>query len=324
MSIVSKVATGVCVTDKNYGLRSLDEIYWIIPHHLVARWTAMYAAKYFCTNGLQNSVNYTVGYDGSCACNVYEEFGAWTSSFGLVDRHAVTIECSDTSATDYTIPALTKETLIDLMVDLYQRYPSLGGKAIYDPSDAKEVMQARADGRLPKTKGNVLIHKWTSGGTTSCPGQDMIDNLPAICAEVNRRLEAQKTKIDKYMDALAELGDGRYHYYDGKAMGIGCSEYTRLALVKAGIIKEGETFHAASGNVGVLADTTRFKKIPWSSNNLERGDIMWSNGHHVSTWDGKNGVWEAAPESSHGISENGKTGVGHFPNHTYYNCGFGH
>ncbi len=285
MPIISKVAQGECIKQKGSGYRSPSDIRWIIPHHMVAHWTAMFAAKYFLNNGLDNSVNYCIGYDGSCVCGLWEDYGAWTSSNALVDHYSVTIECSDTSATNYTIPEMTKETLIELMVDLIQRYPSLGGKAVFDPSDASEVMLAKKEGRLPNTKGNILLHKWTSGGTTSCPGQDMIDNLPAICAEVNRRLEARKTKIDKYMDALAELGDGRYHYYDGKAMGIGCSEYTRLALVKAGIIKEGETFHAASGNVGVLADTTRFKKIPWSSNNLERGDIMWSNGHHVAPHD---------------------------------------
>ena len=130
-------------------------------------------------------------------------------------------------------------------------------------------------------------------------------------------------KIDKYIEALETLGDGRYRYYDGSANSVGCSEYTRQALVKSGIIKSGETFHAASGKPGVLEDTTRFKKIPWSANNLQRGDIMWSNGHHVATWDGKNGVYEASPESTHGICANGKTGVGHWPSHTYYNCGTG-
>lgn len=130
-------------------------------------------------------------------------------------------------------------------------------------------------------------------------------------------------KIDKYINALAELGDGRYHYWDGKPNGIGCSDYTRLALQKAGIIKSGESFHAASNYPGVLDDTKRFLKLPWNSSRLQKGDILWSAGHHVATWDGKNGVYEAAPESTHGICDNGKTGVGHFSQHTYYNCGTG-
>lgn len=131
------------------------------------------------------------------------------------------------------------------------------------------------------------------------------------------------SKVDNYIQQLKNLGDGRYHYYDGQIGGIGCSDYTRLALVRAEIIKPNETFHAASGVVGPLADTTRFQRISWSPNNLKRGDILWSHGHHVATWDGVNGVYEAAPESTHGICENGKTGVGHWPKHTYYNCGTG-
>lgn len=130
-------------------------------------------------------------------------------------------------------------------------------------------------------------------------------------------------KIDDYIEALETLGDGRYHYYDGRTNGIGCSEYTRLALVQAGIINRNESFHAASAYAGVLEDSTRFQKIPWSVENLQRGDIMWSHGYHVATWDGQNGVYEAAPESSHGICANGQTGVGHWPSHTYYNCGTG-
>ena len=130
-------------------------------------------------------------------------------------------------------------------------------------------------------------------------------------------------KIDNYIEALETLGNGRYHYYDGKINGIGCSEYTRLSLVRAGIISNNESFHAASGNPGPLEDTTRFQKLPWSSSNLQKGDILWSNGYHVATWDGQNGVYEAAPESSHGICDNGKTGVGHWSNHTYRNCGTG-
>ena len=130
-------------------------------------------------------------------------------------------------------------------------------------------------------------------------------------------------KVEAYIKALRKLGDGQFHYYDGRAGGIGCSEYTRRALVDAGIIKSNEYFHAASGNAGCLEDRTRFEKLPWNPQSLQEGDILWSQGHHVATWDGKNGVYEAAPENSHGICENGKTGVGHWPNHTYYNCGTG-
>lgn len=131
-------------------------------------------------------------------------------------------------------------------------------------------------------------------------------------------------KIDTFMTELATLGDGRYHYYDGRPNGIGCSDYVKLALIRAGIIKNGEYIHAASGIPGPLADTSRFQKLPWSPNNLQRGDIMWSSGHHVAVWagDGKNSVWEAAPEATHPLAACG-TGVGLHIGHGYYNCGTG-
>lgn len=129
--------------------------------------------------------------------------------------------------------------------------------------------------------------------------------------------------VDKFMLALADMGDGRYHYYDGSSGGIGCSEYVRRALVKAGVISNVDYFHAGSGVSGVLEDKTKFQRIAWNPSVLKKGDLLWSNGHHVAVWDGVKGVYEAAPESTHGICDNGKTGVGHWPNHGYRNCGTG-
>lgn len=132
-------------------------------------------------------------------------------------------------------------------------------------------------------------------------------------------------KIQSFINALQEYGDGRYHYYDGKPMGIGCSEYTRLALVKAGVIKSGESFHAGSGYEGVLADTSRFKRITFHPSVLKEGHILWSDGYHVATWAGygadvRGSVYEAAPEDTHPLATCG-TGVGLHKGHGYYNCG---
>ena len=131
-------------------------------------------------------------------------------------------------------------------------------------------------------------------------------------------------KIKKYIEALKTISDGRYHYWDGRPMGIGCSDFTKTALQMAGIIKPGDTFHAASRNPGILANKNIFDQIPWSIAKaaLNEGDILWSDGHHVATWDGKNGVYEAAP-IGHGLCDNGKTSVGHYPTHTIRNCGTG-
>ena len=189
--------------------------------------------------------------------------------------------------------------------------PNLGGK-----------MRSYVDecGQRITHKGGTVIGAWNRCGylTSFLDYSDWNGSAPAPTPEVKGGL------VDAYINALATYGDGRYHYWDGRPMGIGCSEYTRISLVKAGIISDSEYFHAASGIPGPLADTSRFQRLPWDANNLRRGDILWSNGHHVATWagDGKQSLYEAAPEGTHPLAACG-TGVGLHVGHGTYNCGTG-
>ena len=186
---ISKLATSQFITEKHWEERSESLIRFIIPHHMAARSTGANCAYYFVNNGLQNSANYCIGYDGDISCNVPEEFGPWTSSFWGADKYAITFEVSDTAYGDWRIPEAAQEAMINLMVDLFQRYPALGGKAIFDPNDEDIVVACkRANVPITGTKGNILLHMWTSAYGTGCPGDGMISVLPKICEEVNRRL----------------------------------------------------------------------------------------------------------------------------------------
>lgn len=127
------------------------------------------------------------------------------------------------------------------------------------------------------------------------------------------------SKIDVFIEALKKNGDGRYHYYrDSDGSGLGCSDYVKLCLREAKIISITETFWAGQGQIGVLADTSRFEKLSASATK-KLGDILWYHNAHVSVYAGGNDIYEASPESTHGICSNGKTGVGLWKNHTY-NC----
>lgn len=188
MAKKSKLATTSYITDKHWEYRDGSQIKYIVPHHMAGKLSGAACAVYFVNNGLQNSANYCIGYDGDISCNVYEDYGAWTSSFSLCDKYAITIEVSDVANGNWTIPGAAQEALIKLLVDLFQRYPSLGGKAIYDPTDEAEVVSAKRAYRTIKPKGNILLHVWTSAYGTTCPEWHMKQVLPNICAEVNRRL----------------------------------------------------------------------------------------------------------------------------------------
>lgn len=192
MATISKLATTQYLTDKHWAARSASSIKYIIPHHMAGKLTGAGCANYFVNNGLENSTNYCIGYGGDISCNVPEEYGAWTSSFGIADRQAITMEISDTSNGDWTIPGAAQEAFINLCVDLFQRYPSLGGKAIYDPSDAATVANAKKNQSTFTTKGNILLHQWTSNYGTTCPEWHMKQILPTLVAEINKRL-GQKT-----------------------------------------------------------------------------------------------------------------------------------
>jgi hypothetical protein len=125
----------------------------------------------------------------------------------------------------------------------------------------------------------------------------------------------------EFINALKELGDGRYHYWDGQT-GIGCSDYVRLALGNAKVItvKEAlssDSLWAGQKKRGVLADGKRFEYLPPTTEKKD-GDILWYHGAHVAVYY-KGGVFEAAPESTHPLSDNKKTGVGLYSKHGY-NC----
>ena len=193
--------------------------------------------------------------------------------------------------------------------DIMQKYDIWYADPYEQFSDPCLIKQNNWFGQISGIPTNVDLNVWIGTYTagTAKPKQ-----------EAN-----QVRLIDIFCDALDTFGDGRYYYYGEGNPGIGCSDYVRISLQAAGIIKSGETFWAGQGQRGVLEDSSRFQKIPWDPRNLQRGDIMWSQGYHVAVWDGGNGVWEGSPVHSHGVSDNGKTGVGRRRNHTYWNCGNG-
>ena len=136
--------------------------------------------------------------------------------------------------------------------------------------------------------------------------------------------ETKAGLVDKFCDELQKMSNQCIPYYGEGAGGIGCSAYLVTALQRAGVIKPGESFWAGQYDRGVLTDKTRFQRMDFNPATLKRGDILYYHGVHTLAWDGINGgVWEGAPKSSHGVCDNGVTGVGHRTGHGYRNCGNG-
>ncbi len=125
----------------------------------------------------------------------------------------------------------------------------------------------------------------------------------------------------EFLYALQAINDACYPYEQ-----LSCSATVRKALGMCGRITNAESndsskLWAIKGYHSLLDDTARFKKHS-ASETPQDGWIQWYNKAHVSVYDSKNGKypngrWEAAPEDTHPLSDNGKTGVGYYPNHNY-------
>lgn len=220
MATISKLVTSKYLS-KNYHSREGNSVRFLIPHHMAAKWTGAQCAQYFVDNSSNTSANYCIGYNGDISCSVPEEYAGYTSGSKQADNRAITFECSDTAINDWRIPDATQQSLINMMVDCFQRYPSLGGKAIYDPTDEERVNKAKnGTGSWDDVKGNILVHKWTTLTGTTCPEWHMLKILPDIVAEVNKRLGATNTTTaETVTDDSKTLFEEAQYMIDNKVNG---------------------------------------------------------------------------------------------------------
>lgn len=179
------------------GSRSITRI---TPHQMWAHWTGEQCADYFCSTNRNCSANYCIGYDGSIAQNIPEEYGAWTSSSEDNDTRAITVEISNSDWDTARMTDASIDAFIKLCVDLLKRYPSLGGKLRWTGD----------------TDGNISLHEWFAN--TDCPGWYLKKMLPYIVEQVNELMEPSKYDVcvwdsnghDNQKWLLNDKDDGMY------------------------------------------------------------------------------------------------------------------
>lgn len=154
----------------NYSVgRSGYKICKITPHHMAGVLTAEQCAATFQNPNRGASANYCIGYDGTIVCNVDEVNRAWTSSNGVNDCQAITIEVSNSQAGgNWPISEASWNSLVNLCVDICQRY---GFKLTFDGT----------------SNGSLTMHKMFA--STSCPGPYLESRMSELAATVNARLD---------------------------------------------------------------------------------------------------------------------------------------
>ena len=187
----SKLATYENLAN-NYGGKRLYPVTKISIHHMAGKMTARQCADYFARTDRIASSNYTIGWDGSIALSVPEEYRAYTTSSSWCDERAITIEVSneDNNGGDWKITDKAYNALLDLVTDICRRY------GIKDCSYTGDK-----DGVLQK-------HEWYAW--TNCPGKYLGSKFPEISRIVNQRLRERKNiqrlNVNKSMDLTKSIG----------------------------------------------------------------------------------------------------------------------
>lgn len=125
----------------------------ITPHCYVGQASIESMAGWLCSPAAQASANYGIGADGRVVCLVDEADRSWCSSSGANDHRAITIECASDSFDPYKINDKVYDKLIDLMVDICQRY---GKKKLLWIGDKNTTLSY-----TPRPDEMVLtVHRW--------------------------------------------------------------------------------------------------------------------------------------------------------------------
>lgn len=149
-------------------------------HCVVGQFTAStiinfsHFTNYNVTGGA--SCNYAVGCDGSIGLCVEERDRSWCSSNRSNDHRAITIEVASDTTHPYAVTDAAYKALINLLVDICQRNPSIG------------TLKWKGDKTLigQTDKQNMTVHRWFAN--KSCPGDYLYNLHGKIAEEVNRRL----------------------------------------------------------------------------------------------------------------------------------------
>lgn len=151
----------------------------ITPHCVVGQLSAESIGGCFKSASRKASCNYGIGTEGRICLIVDEDNRSWCTSSNANDQRAITIECASDSTEPYKFNDLVYNKLIDLTVDIMQRYNR--NKLVYI---ADKTIALKYE---PKSNEMLLtFHRWYAN--KSCPGNWFVSKAEEYVEEVNKRL----------------------------------------------------------------------------------------------------------------------------------------
>ena len=117
----SKLAT-IYIASPNRNKQRTNKVIYFTPHCMVGQLTAQRCGELFSKSSYQASSNYGIGTDGKIGGYVDEEDRSWCTSSAWNDNRAITVECASDTKHPYAMNQKVWDSLVDLAVDICQRY----------------------------------------------------------------------------------------------------------------------------------------------------------------------------------------------------------
>ena len=148
----SKLAT-IYIASPNRNKQRTNKVIYFTPHCIVGQLTAQRCGELFSKSSYQASSNYGIGTDGKIGGYVDEEDRSWCTSSAWNDNRAITVECASDAKHPYAMNQKVWDSLVDLAVDICQRY---GKNKMLWFNDKKTAL-----GYSPKSNEMVITaHRW--------------------------------------------------------------------------------------------------------------------------------------------------------------------
>lgn len=189
----------------NHSGQRTQPIIYNIPHCTAVMITAKRIGEIFEKPSRNASCNYGLGSDGKIVGIVPEEFRSWCTSSNWVDQRGITFEIASENTSPYQLNEAAFENWKKLSVDIMKRYNKT--KLIYIPDKEKAKAYKPKDNEMV-----IMLHRWFA--SKACPGQWLVDRLPAAVEEINRRVNqiapVQPENAEEYTvkkgDRLSKIG----------------------------------------------------------------------------------------------------------------------
>ncbi|MCM1324782.1 MAG: N-acetylmuramoyl-L-alanine amidase [Acetobacter sp.] len=133
----------------------------------------------FAPTSKQASCQYGIGSDGRVGMYCEEKNRSWCSSSNANDQRAITIECASDTTHPYAFKDVVYNKLIDLCVDICQRYGKT--KLLWLGDKDKTLNYNPASNEMVLT-----VHRWFAN--KSCPGDWMYSRMGDLATKVTARL----------------------------------------------------------------------------------------------------------------------------------------